>query len=121
MTDAEIREYLEDSGYPEHICKAGRTGLLERWASFVDQVEAGYKFGLEDYRNDLDLRGILDLIGAEGDDLELIDERFRVALTSTDTRVWESGPDDPWWDFGYPKKTKGELLADLRSEGLVEE
>jgi len=120
MTDAEIREYLQDNGYPEHIYKAGRSGLLERWAAFVDQVEQGYKYGLESYRNDLDLRGILDLIDAEGDDLDALDERYRDALTNTDVRVWESGPDDPWWDFGYPKKTRGELLEDLRSEGLVE-
>lgn len=120
MTDAEIREYLQDSGYPEHICKAGRAGLFERWAAFVDQVETGYKLGLEDYRNDLDLRGILDLIEATGDDLDAVDERYRATLTNTETRVWESGPDDPWWDFGYPKKAKGALLEDLQSEGLTD-
>lgn len=119
MTDAEIREYLQDNGYPEHIWKAGRAGLLERWTKFVEQVESGYKFGLEDYRNDLDLRGILDLIDAKGEDIDAIDERFRAVLTDTETRVWESGPDDPWWDFGYPKKASRELLEDLRAEGLT--
>src|SRR5258708_3423698 len=55
MTDAELVEYLRENGYPEHICRAGRAGLLAKWAAFVDEVERGYKLGLEDYRNDLDL------------------------------------------------------------------
>lgn len=119
MTDEELAEYLSDNGYPDHICRAGRAGLISRWAKFVDQVERGYRFGLEDYRNDLDLRGILDLIDASGDDLDALDERFRQALTATDVRVWESGPDDPWWDFGYPRNASDDLLDDLRTEGLA--
>jgi len=31
MTDAELADYLSENGYPEHICRAGRTGLLARW------------------------------------------------------------------------------------------
>lgn len=117
MTDAELADYLRENGYPEHICQAGRTGLLARWAGFVDDVERGYKLGLEDYRNDLDLRAIIALAGLDAQ-ARADDERFRRMLTATDTRVWESAPGQPFWDFGYPKNAAGELLNDLEAEGL---
>lgn len=117
MTDPELVEYLRENGYPEHIWRAGRAGLLAKWTAFVDEVERGYKLGLEDYRNDLDLRAILTLAGI---DASADDERLRRMLTSTDTRVWESSPGDPFWDFGYPKNASGELLEDLKAESLAD-
>ena len=35
MTDDEITGYLEDNGYPPHIVRAGRAGLVKRWQEFV--------------------------------------------------------------------------------------
>src|SRR5258708_37556665 len=104
MPDAGRPEYLRENGYPEHICRSGRAGLLAKWAAFVDAVEHGYKLGLEDYRSDLDLRAILALAGL---DAAADDERLRRMLTATDTRGWESAPRDPFWDFGYPKNASG--------------
>ena len=117
MTDGEIRTYLADNGYPEHLVKAGRAGLIDGWRKFVEEVERGYKFGLEDYRNDLDLRGIIALVGLDGDVGDL-DRRFESMLTDRTVRVWESSANDPFWDFGYPKNASGPLLEDLRNEGL---
>jgi hypothetical protein len=119
MTDAETRLYLKQNGYPEHIVRGGRAGLIERWKRFVDEVESGYEFGLEDYRNDLDIRGVIRLVGAENEIADA-DERFRAMLTATDRRVWESGEGELFWDFGYPRNASRELLADLRSEGIVD-
>ena len=119
MTDSEIRSYLRDNGYPEHIVKGGRDGLIRRWREFVSEVERGYEFGLEDYRNDLDIRGIIRLIGADEDAADA-DQRFQSVLTATDVRVWESGDGDPWWDFGYPRNVRGDLRADLRSAGFLQ-
>ena len=119
MTDAEIQEYLQDNGYPEHIWRAGRDGLVARWRKFVEEVERGYRFGLEDYRNDLDLRAILSLAGLDAE-ARADDERLRRLLTATDKRVWESSPGDPFWDFGYPKNASGELLEDLKAEALTD-
>jgi hypothetical protein len=118
MNDRELAEYLRENGYPEHISRAGRSGLIERWKRFVDEVERGYKLGLEDYRNDLDLRGIIALAGIEKEAAQ-DDERFRGLLTATDVRVWESSHQDAFWDWGYPKNASGDLLEDLKSEGLV--
>jgi len=121
MTDAEIQEYLDGNGYPAHIVRAGRAGLIRRWTDFVAEVARGYEFGLEDYRNDLDLRGILRLIDAESDpSVAEADASLQELLTATTTRVWESSENDPWWDFGYPAKATGDLRRDLRAEGLWE-
>ena len=118
MNDAETHAYLRDNGYPEHIVRGGKAGIVDRWKRFVEEVERGYEFGLEDYRNDLDIRGVIRLAGAE-EEVADADERFLAMLTNTDTRVWESGGGDPPWDFGYPRNASRRLLADLRAAGLL--
>ena len=119
MTDAQLNQYLRDNGYPEHIVREGRAGLLRRWREFVDRVEHGYSLGLEDYRNDLDVRGILALAEAENAEIHALDARLQKLLTATDMRVWESGPGDAFWDFGYPRNAGADLLEDLRREKLL--
>lgn len=121
MTDPEIQQYLRDNGYPEHLVRGGRAGLLRKWREFVEQVERGYALGLEDYRNDLDLRAIIAMAGAVNDEIHALDDRLRAMLTSTGVRVWESAAGHPFWDFGYPKNASGDLLEDLQSEGLAAE
>jgi len=119
MTDAEIQDYLRENGYPEHVVREGRTGLLRRWREFVEQVERGYTLGLEDYRNDLDVRAIIALAGAEDDTVLALDQRLKNMLVACDARVWESAAGDPFWDFGYPRNAGPDLLEDLRAEGLA--
>ena len=120
MTDGEIQTYLRDNGYPEHLIREGKPGLIHRWRAFIEQAERGYSLGLEDYRNDLDIRAIMRLAGAEDDpELPGLDERLRKLLTNTHRRVWESTPGDPFWDFGYPRNAGEALLEGLREEGLI--
>jgi hypothetical protein len=119
MTDSEVREYLRENGYPEHVAREGRQGLLRRWREFVEQVERGYSLGLEDYRNDLDVRAIIALAGLEDDAIRALDERLKKVLIASEIRVWESAAGNPFWDFGYPANAGEELLADLRSEELL--
>ncbi len=69
MSDAAVQAYLRENGYPDHIVRDGRAGLVRGWRAFVEQVERGYPLGLEDYRNDLDLRGILRQARAEDADV----------------------------------------------------
>ena len=118
MSDRELADYLRENGYPEHICRAGRAGLLARWSQFVTEVERGYKLGLEDYRNDLDLRAIIALAGLDAQ-AQADDERLRRLLTASDKRVWESSHKNAFWDYGYPANASGELLEDLKAEGLA--
>jgi len=117
MTDQEMSAYLRENGYPEHVIHAGRKGLIERWRKFVGEVEHGYKFGLEDYRNDLDLRGIISMLGMD-DEVRELDRRLEVLLIERDKRIWESSAADPFWDFGYPSNAGGQLVEDIRKEGL---
>jgi hypothetical protein len=120
MTDAEIVDYLEDNGYPPHIVRAGRKGLIERWSDFVVEIEHGYRYRLDDYRHDLDLRGAIATIGlADECAVQQADDRLRTLLTG-EVRVWESYSGDAFWDFGYPRNASGSLLSDLQSAGFVE-
>lgn len=114
-----VDEYLRENGYPEHIVRDGRAGLLRMWREFVEQVERGYSLGLEDYRNDLDVRAILAVANAEDDEVLALDERLKKLLIACDTRVWESAQGEPFWDFGYPRNAGPDLLADLRVEELA--
>ena len=111
-----VEEYLRENGYPDHVVKEGRAGLIRKWREFVEQVERGYPLGLEDYRNDLDVRAILEQAGVVDEQVKALDERLKTLLTACDKRVWESAPGDPFWDFGHPKNAGPELLNDLRAE-----
>jgi len=117
VTDDQIAEYLQANGYPEHLVRGGRAGLIERWRRFVEEVERGYKLGLEDYRNDLDLRGIIAVFGLD-DQVQDLDRRFEALLTHRTVRVWETSAGDPPWDFGYPSNAGKQILEDIKSEGL---
>jgi hypothetical protein len=114
-----VDEYLRENGYPEHVVREGRAGLVRKWREFVEQVERGYKLGLEDYRNDLDVRAILAQAGAEDKEVVALDERLKKLLIACEKRVWESAPGEPFWDFGYPRNAGPDLLEDLRSEELA--
>jgi hypothetical protein len=118
MPQQEITDYLRENGYPEHVVRAGPTGLIERWRRFVEEVERGYKLGLEDYRKELDIRGILAMFELDNNVVEL-DQRFEVTLIARDKRLWESSAADPFWDFGYPSNAGKTLLEDIRKEGLI--
>jgi hypothetical protein len=114
-----VEEYLRENGYPEHVVREGRAGLVRKWREFVEQVERGYSLGLEDYRNDLDVRAILAQAVAEDAEVHALDERLKKLLIAVDKRVWESAPGGPFWDFGYPRNAGPDLVQDLRGEKLA--
>jgi len=118
MTDEEMAVYLRENGYPEHVVRAGRAGLIDGWGKFVAEVEQGYRFGLEDYRNDLDLRGIIAMLGLDSEVVHL-DQRLQKLLIHRERRVWETSAADPFWDFGYPGNAGPQLIEDLTNEGLT--
>jgi len=118
MTDPEIVAYLADNGYPAHIVRGGKAGLIARYRKFVEEVERGYRYGLEDYRNDLDLRGVIALLGLD-EEVRAEDDRLRAMLAESGRRLWESNCENPFWDFGYPRNARGELKRDLEAEGLL--
>ena len=120
MTEEDLIEYLEGSGYPAHIVTGGSAGLVARYKTFVAEVEKGYSYRLDDYRHDLDIRGVIETAGLS----ELVqaeDERLEAMLVYRDLRVWESMPGNPFWDFGIPKNAGRELVRSLKAEGFEPE
>jgi hypothetical protein len=114
-----VEDYLRENGYPDHVVREGRAGLVRKWREFVEQVERGYPLGLEDYRNDLDVRAILAQADAEDEEVRDLDERLKKLLIACDKQVWESAPGEPFWDFGYPRNAGPDLMDDLRNEELA--
>jgi hypothetical protein len=114
-----MADYLREIGYPEHVIRMGPAGLIARWEKFVGEVERGYRSGLEEYRNDLDLRGIIQLLGLD-DKVADLDGRFYSKLIDRDKRVWETNvAEQPFWDYGYPSNAGPDLMQDLKNEGLI--
>ncbi len=118
MTDDELRQFLENYGCPPHIVRLGREGLIRRWKKFVQDNESGYRLGLEDYRNDLDLREIIEQAGLSAE-VQDADQRLRALLIPAARPVWDSATPGAFWIWGYPANASGTLLEDLQAEGLA--
>ena len=116
-SDDPVRDRLRERGAAEHVVRDGGDGLIARWREFVDRVGNGYRLGLADYRNDLDLRSLIAFAGLDSE-VEAEDQRLRGLLTDLNTPVWSSDVPGAFWVLGYPKNAAGELLEDLKSEGL---
>ena len=114
----EVARKLRERGAAEHIIREGAAGLIARWRSFVAEVEGGYPLGLEDYRNDLDIRSLIAFTELDPE-VAPEDDRFRKLLIHTRQAVWESDTPHAFWVCGYPKNASGALLKDLRQEGLT--
>ena len=112
--DDPVRSVLRARGVAPHVVAGGGAGLIEGWRRFVEQVEAGYPLGLDDYRNDLDIRTLLEAAGLGGEVAEE-DRRLRGLLTHTGTAIWSSDVKDAFWVRGYPVNAAGELLEDLEA------
>jgi hypothetical protein len=115
--DQKVKDYLTKHKHPAHLIKGGRPGLVKRWKEFVEQVERGYSMGIEDYRNDLDIRAIIHSAGAEDAEVQALDARLNKMLTGK-KHVWESDLENAFWCVGYPKNAGEDLMEDLRREGL---
>jgi hypothetical protein len=105
--------------------------LIQKWSTFVKEVEDGYKLSIYDYANDLCTRDVLD------DLIELVPETvrddIRATLASWDDRYrlatkHSSAPLLPGDDiagrarwYRVPRVLTGELKDDLISEGVVGE
>jgi len=113
-----VRAALRQLGASPRVIEGGAGGLISGWRQFVESVERGYKFGLDDYRNELDLRTMIAAVGLAGH-VAGEDRRLRALLVNTRQPIWESDAPDPFWVCGYPRNAGDELMSDLRASGLA--
>jgi hypothetical protein len=116
--EAEVRAALRQLGASPRIVEEGAAGLISGWRKFVESVERGYKFGLDDYRNELDLRTLIAAVGLASQ-VASEDRRLRALLVNTRQPLWESDAPDAFWVCGYPGNAGDELMSDLRASGLA--
>jgi hypothetical protein len=106
-----------------------REQFIERWERFVRSVEAGYEGGLDDYLQNLEIRDSLSglpkrLSPEEREEIAALlsrwDERLRFTTRPTSLPLAPSvdEPDSFWWSR-VPLHLTGQLLEDLRNEGLI--
>ena len=117
-SDETVRRVLRERGAASHVIEGGSAGLIAVWRKFVEAVEHGYEFGLDDYRNDLDIRTLIDVAGLASA-VVAEDTRLRRILTITSRPVWSSDVPGAFWIEGYPANASGQLLEDLRAESLA--
>ncbi len=128
-----VREFLLRRGCATHVVERGLEGLIAAWALTADEVAAGYRLGLDDYRNDVDARQLIDeaLEHADPDArvafraaVELLDERIRVWLSPPRECLWGDAaaranawtPERNWWYFRWPLEL-GASEQEAASEG----
>lgn len=106
------------------------TELLAAWETFVDGLATGYRFDLDEWRNDVDLRQILaNALAADPstaarlqERLAAADARFAAATQRFRTCVWSTriAIDNTWdevanwWYFVVPKVGNTQFLAGLQ-------
>jgi hypothetical protein len=125
-----VRELLARRGCPPHVVEGGLEGLLAHWESVVDEVDAVYALGLDDYLDDMDARQLLAEALAVAPPaarqaiaprLREADERMQRLVVLAGRCLWgdeqarENGwtPDENWWYFTRPASPGPELQKDL--------
>jgi hypothetical protein len=127
-----VREYLQEKGCSRKVIEGGLPDLIESWESICASVIKGYRLGLDDYLNDMDVRQLLaESLGvattqqreAVSHRLQEADDAVKAALESAGKCLWgdevaeEEGwsARKNWWYFSKPKKAAAELLAEIES------
>lgn len=99
---------------------------VDAWQHVVELVEKGYSLTVDDYTNDLHVRGWLDqarslvtrpVVLSLGDRLATLDERFVDATIAPRRHMPGAGPE--WW-YRVPKVLVGELREDVERLRLIE-
>jgi hypothetical protein len=99
---------------------------VDAWQHVVESVEEGYALTIDDYTNDLDVRGWLDRARSLvtrpvrlslDDRLAALDARFTQATSAQWRHIPGAGPG--WW-YRVPKVLVGELREDVERLRLIE-
>jgi hypothetical protein len=115
------RNFLKRRGCPPHVIEGGLEGLLAAWEKTAEAAAAGYRLGLDDYRNDVDGREILESALAEAGDAEraallprlaAADQKIKAHLFPSGPCLWGDKeavsrgwtPEKNWWYFRLPRR-----------------
>ena len=60
MKDDEVRTRLRSMGTSEQVIAGGLDGLVSKWEAFAREIEIGYKLDIDSYRNDVDVRQLIE-------------------------------------------------------------
>jgi hypothetical protein len=99
---------------------------VDAWQHVVESVEQGYTLTIDEYINDLAVRGWLDqarslmtrpIVLSLDNRLAALDERFMDATTTPRRHIPGAGPE--WW-YRVPRVLVGELGEDVQRLHLAE-
>jgi hypothetical protein len=104
------------------------TGMVRAWRDVSEVIDRGYQLTIDDYTNELSVRGLLDEVlaviptGSVRDwverDVQVGDERYRKVTHDVALPIF-GGPDAPWWYRRVPNRITGELAEDLNPDGTA--
>jgi len=107
--------------------------LIDQWAGFVsDLAGSGYKFDLDNWRNDVDVRELIqgslpmfsrEEIGDHALKLDEADASFKAETRDFRKCIWGHGtqmkekwtPQANWWYFRTPRQSNGQLEDELKT------
>lgn len=130
MSEDAVHDFLLEKGCGRHIIGKGLAGLVESWEKVVQSVEDGYRLGLDDYLNDLDVRQLLAealMMASPGnaakfeERIQQADDRMKGLTTRTGVCLWgdevaeEEGwtAKKNWWYYARPVEANGDLPAEI--------
>ncbi|MFC9693328.1 hypothetical protein ACFTSF_32565 [Kribbella sp. NPDC056951] len=114
---AAFRETAESSGSGRRLTP---TVVVGSWRLFVELCEEGYDDNIEEFDNDLSVRGLIERIlqsptlrgyeqmGWVRAEIEALDARYAALLVDLERRA-----DGGWWERGIPRLAGPELAGDL--------
>ena len=122
MTEDQVKEYLRNRGWPNHVCKGGSKELIRRWANFVASVEnadSTRNWLIDDYWILLETRELIHDIGGD-DRVTERDKRFGALLTATNIkhRHRDRHSDYDFWNYGYPMNATGFFYQQIKTHIL---
>ena len=111
MVNVKLRQYFAERGYSERVIEGGLRYLLDRWRSLVERLPRGYDRGIDEYRDDLDCRSIIEEAmpwlepterAAVATETEALDEQFRSATSPSAVPAMRTAADGQWWLYRFP-------------------
>lgn len=104
------------------------SSLVEEWRSFVRDVGNGYDLTIYDFTNDLSVRDIIEAVleqlptslsAALAEQVDAVDAGFKAVTRSVPRPLLPGADKGAWWWSRVPLHPAGELLDDLKQEGLA--